>query len=119
MSVQAYLQYHLLNLDGAGHQPYHQVAQAGMSFEGGHYARDGKILGYLSGDAGRVTDTIAALSPWRVLQLTPNEALAWAETVVPLNSEIEMPDGTRYVGAAEFDADGRVTQPFSEAPWEV
>lgn len=117
MSVEAYLQYHLLNLDGAGYQPYHQVAQAGMKFDGGHYAKNGKMLGYLIGDDGWVTDTVVALSPWHVLQLTPNEALAWAEEVVPVNTVVENAAGTRYVGAAEFDTGGRVTQPLSETPW--
>jgi len=90
-----------------------------MNFEGGQYSKDGKYLGYLSGDAGRVTDTVAALSAWRILQLTPNEALAWAEEVVPVNTQIESPEGVRYVGEAEFDAEGRIIQPLAETQWEV
>ena len=120
MSVVAYVQYHLLNLDGAGMQPYHQVTQGGMIFDGGYYRRAGKYLGYIFGETELAADTIAAMSPWRVMELTASEALAWAEEVQPVNTAIDDIDGgTQYVGPAEINEAGRVHRPLSDTPWEV
>ena len=117
--VRAYVTYHLLNLEGQGLQPYHQVADYGMEFEGGHYGINHRYLGYLLGDATKVEDEIAALTAWRVQELTPNEALAWADEASPVNTPVEEMEETKYVGPAQLDAQGRVQKPLSDTPWEV
>ena len=118
MSI-TYIQYHLLNLDGSGLQPGHQAAQMGVVFHGGHYVKGGRYLGYLVGDPDSIVNAVTALSPWRIIELSSSEALAWAEEVVPINTVLDDMSGPRYAGPAELDGRGWVVQPLSDTPWEV
>ena len=117
--VMGYVTYHLLNLTGQGFQPYLQVADYGMEFEGGYYGINHRYLGYLLGDKANVDAVVAALTAWRVQELTPNEALAWADEALPVNTQVEDMGKTKYVGPAGLDAEGRVQKPLSDTPWEV
>lgn len=120
MSIEGYVLYQLLWLERQGLQPYIQCGQAGgMEFEGGYYHDRGRYLGYLKGDAGKVEQAVAALKAWLVQELTSNEALAWAEGVQPINTQIEVEGDTKYVGPAEINEAGRVARPLSDTPWEV
>jgi len=116
MAVAAYITYHLLNLEGAGYTPVHQVQQMGMQFSGGLWKQGEVYFGYLIGDVTKVDDTINALSPWRIRQLTESEALAWSEAAVPINTTTEEGE---YIGPAEIDDDGYIMRPLSKDPWEI
>ena len=118
MSVAAYVTYHLFNIDGAGYQPYYQVAQMGMEFSGGFWKQNEIYFGYLIGDSNKVRDTVKALSPWRVDQLTEAEALAWSEAAQPVDTQTEEPEGgIQYIGPAGLDTNGFVVRPLSSTPW--
>ncbi len=114
MNVIAYLTYQLFNVDGAGHQPYHQVAQSGMEFEGGIYRRGERYLGYIIGDATLVADTMEALKTWGAVELTASEAMYWAEQATPVNTMNK--DGD-YIGSAEIDGEGRIARPTAGTAW--
>ena len=107
-----YVLYQLINIEGSGHQPYRAVGDAGSRFDGGHYGRDGVYLGYVSDERG-----LTAMRPWLVDVLTADQARAWAESVVPVNSVIEGPDEKGYVGPAELDEKGYVTRRMAAKPW--
>lgn len=114
-NVAAYITYYLLNLDGAGIQPAHQVAQMGMRFSGGLWKRGEAYFGYLIGDADKVADTLAALSAWGARRLAEAEALAWSEAALLINVEASiMDDGDiQYIGPAEIDVRGYIQRPSS------
>jgi len=118
MSVE-YISYHLLNLNGSGYTPAHQAKQAGAEFSGGLWKQGQVYFGYLTGTEAQVADAIEALKPWRVDELTEAEALAWSEAATPVNTAVEEPDGTQYIGPAEIDIDGYIHRPLSDTPWEV
>ena len=108
--VAAYITYRLLNFDGVGHQPIQQVMACGMSLEGGYYTKEGRYMGYLVGDVGKVAETVAALAAWDAQELTESEAKAWSETVLPVNTvDLE----GKYVGRARADSNGRIERPLS------
>lgn len=118
MAVVGYITYSLLNIAGSGYQPHQQVASQGMGFEGGHFSIGNRMLAYLIGDSGDVSNTVASLNAWLVQELTPSEALAWADDALPVNTVVEDVDGgTQYVGPAEFDAEGRINKPLSDVMW--
>ncbi len=114
MSVATYVTYQLLNIEGSGMQPYYQVAQGGMEFDGGHFGVEGRYLGYLLGNPSRVKDTLKALRPWGVVELTESEAMQWAETSVPVNT---LDINGRYLGAVSIDVGGRITRSSAGSPW--
>lgn len=91
-SVTGYITYVLFQIAGSGHQPYEQVAQCGMTLEGGVLAHNGRILGYLCGPAQNLPDTVLALSAWGVRQMTPKEAQAFHEIALPANSYQHNPE---------------------------
>lgn len=107
-----YVLYQLINIDGSGHQPYRAVGDVGSRFDGGHYARDGVYLGYVSDERG-----LTAMRPWLVDVLTADQALAWAEDVVPVNSVVDGPEEKGYIGPAELDEKGYVTRRMAAKPW--
>jgi len=114
-----YISYHLLNLDGAGYTPVHQAMQAGAEFSGGLWKQDEVYFGYLTGETEAIAEAVIALLPWRVDELTEAEALAWSEAALPINSIVEEPGGTKYIGPADVDINGYVQRPLSDTPWGV
>jgi len=114
-----YISYHLLNFDGAGYTPAQQARQTGVDFVGGLWKIDQTFFGYLVGTSDNVSEAVEALKPWRVDELTEAEALAWSEAALPVNTEIEEPEGTQYVGPASVDEDGYIQRPLSDTEWEV
>ncbi len=115
MNVEAYIAYHLFNVDGAGMQPYHQVAQAGMHFEGGMYGLRTRYLGYITGDSDLVEGVIDALGAWKVMQLTASEAIAWSDEALPVNTRNS--ESGEYFGPAGLDGEGRIVRPTQVTPW--
>lgn len=110
-----YVTYRLLYIRGEGHQPYWQLSQVGVQFEGGLFKFNDRMLAYLSGD--NVTDVLNAASAWGMQEITGAEALTWSETALPVNTEVDDLGTLKYVGPAEFDADGRIVRPLSETLW--
>lgn len=121
MPVAAYVTYQLLFIGGAGYQPHGQVKAAGMEFEGGLFSRGNRRLGYLIGDPADVEETVAALAAWGVRLLTSTEALAWSEGALAVDTPFrdDLRGMKKYVGSAEFDAEGRIHRPLRDTPKKI
>lgn len=114
--VTGYITYVLLCINGEGHQPYAQVANAGMALEGGMYGINGRMLGYLVGDPDKVEDVVQSLAMYAARRLSPEEAMEWVDRCAPVNSVVHdmMGKTEKYVGYACLDAEGRVSKPIME-----
>jgi len=111
-----YIQYNLLQINGEGHQPYGAVAAAGATLEGGHFAQNGRMVGYLSGSDAAIEAALLALTPWGVKELSGETVLAHAEACERGNAQDA--EGL-YVGPAELAPDGRVRRERSKKKFVV
>lgn len=111
-NVTAYIEYSLLNHEGAGYQPYNQIQSMGMTFEGGVAVLNGRYLGYLHGDKALVEKTIEALRSWNAVELTLSEAKFFLEQVYPTNTAATIEGVVKFIGPPTTDAEGKLHRPL-------
>lgn len=116
MAVTAYVTYELFWLNGEGHQPYQTVLQKGMGFDGGLFAINNTMFGYLTGNSNKKAETIAACAAFQMVEITTAEALFWAEQSLPINTQNS--DGL-YAGPAELDQDGYIIRNWLQEPYNA
>lgn len=120
--IAGYVIYKLFGTNGGGVGPAEQVANCGMTLDGGLYSFDGYMFGYLQGDPSKVLQTITAMQAWQARELTYQDAVKWANSSIPVNTtqpDQAMPGPVMYVGPAEIDSTGMIVRPMSETPWDT